>query len=341
MGLPLVLAKYRPAIEAELRTALAGGLPSLYGMLRYHLGWLDEQGRPSEGAAGKALRPTLCLLICEALGGSIRTALPAAAAVELLHNASLIHDDIQDGDRERRHRPAVWALWGAAQALNAGNALASLATLSLQRLSQAGVPATQRLRAHQLLHETCLSLVAGQCLDLGFERRLDVTVPEYLAMAERKTAATIACALEMGGLLAGAAEPSLRALRRCGRSFGLAFQIGDDLLGIYGDPAATGKPVGGDILRRKKTLPVVYALEHASPAAQRRLAEIYAAPPGDGGAAADVTAILSAAGARRYAQRQAEVHCACAARALCGLALPPWAAASLEELARFLASRQA
>ncbi len=343
MALPLVLTRYRPLIDGALRSTLAGYASPLYDMLRYHLGWRDERGHALRGSAGKALRPALCLLACEALAGTTRQALPAAVALELLHSASLIDDDIQDGDRQRRHRPTVWALWGQAQALNAGNVLASHSTLSLQRLAGTGIPAATRLRAHRLLHETSLSLVEGQCLDLNFEARAGVTTAEYLAMIELKTAASIACALEMGALLAGAGEHVIHALRECGRSLGLAFQIGDDLLGTYGDSAATGKPVCADILRRKKTFPVVYALEHAQGAARRRLAELYATPAvgDDGGVVADVTAILDRAGARLATQRQAGVHCARAIRALRGSAVPAWACDGLAELARFLACREA
>lgn len=340
MALPLVLTRYRPLIDSALRSELAAYPSALYGMLRYHLGWLDERGRPVAGWAGKALRPALCLLACEALAGDWRPALPAAVALELLHNASLIHDDIQDGDRERRHRPTVWALWGQAQALNAGNAMASISTLSLQRLEDAGVPVERRLRAHRLLYETCLRLVEGQCLDIGFEGHLGVTMAEYLAMIERKTAASIASALEMGALLAGAGEATLTALRRCGRCLGLAFQISDDLLGTYGDEGKTGKPVGADIRRRKKTYPVVYAMEQAGGRAARRLADAYAAPPGQDEGLADVMAILDAVGARAKTAHEVQTHCEHAVRALDGLPIPVWAREGLSETARYLAQRE-
>jgi len=341
MAVPWILARYRPAIEAELRSVLAGRPDGLYHMLRYHLGWHDADGRPSSGAAGKALRPALCLFICEALAGDYRPALPAAASVELLHNASLIHDDIQDEDRQRRHRPTVWALWGKAQALNAGNALASLSALSLQRLASAGVPAQRRRQAHQLLYETCLRLVEGQWLDLSFEGRTDVTTPEYLAMAELKTAAPIACALQMGALLAGADAPTIEGLGRCGRALGLAYQISDDLLGIYGDDAKTGKPVGSDIHRHKRSFLTVYTLEHAGKAARGRLAQMLAAPAGDAGHLAGAIALLDAAGARAWAARQVQTYCERAMAALHGAPIPTWAHDGLREIAGFLAQREA
>ncbi len=339
MELPAVLDRYRGEIDAELRSVLAEHPSPLYDMLRYHLGWIDPQGAPLAGAAGKALRPTLCLLASEATASTYRQALPAAAAIELVHNFSLIHDDIQDDDRERRHRPTVWAIWGKPQAINAGTAMRVLAGLTLQRLAEHGVPAAVQLEAQRLLDESCLRLIEGQYLDISFEARLDVGVGEYLQMIELKTAALIACALEVGALVGTGDVGPAHAFRELGRDLGLAFQIRDDILGIWGDPAKTGKPVGSDVRRRKKSFPIVYALERGEGPAQTALAAIYRDQTIDERALATALGILDGIAARAEAERMA---LACCDRALAGLhqaALSPWARHSLEEMIDFLTRR--
>ncbi|HOG45189.1 MAG TPA: polyprenyl synthetase family protein [Anaerolineae bacterium] len=339
MKLPSVFARYRAEIDAELSLALADYDSPLYDMLRYHLGWVDAQGNRQPGPAGKALRPTLCLLAGEAVGADYRAVLPAAAAVELVHNFSLIHDDVQDDDRERRHRPTVWAVWGKPQAINAGTAMRVLAGLVLHRLSERGVPAERQLEAQRLLDESCLRLIEGQYLDISFEARLDVNVSEYLQMVELKTAVLIACSLELGALVGGAELPAVHAFGELGRNLGLAFQVRDDLLGIWGDEAKTGKPVGSDIRRRKKSLPIVYALERAEGAARAALAEIYRSGVDDR-ALATVLGILDASGARAQAERMATACCDRARTEMARLALPVEARRNLEEMAVFLANRE-
>lgn len=340
MQLPPVFERYRAEIDGEMRSVLAAYRFPLYDMLRYHLGWADPHGRPVAAAAGKALRPTLCLLASEATAGRYRQALPAAAAIELVHNYSLIHDDVQDDDRERRHRPTVWAIWGKPQAINAGTAMRVLASLTLQRLGAHGVPAGQQLEALRLLDESCLRLLEGQYLDISFEGRLDVSVREYLQMIERKTAALIACALEVGALLGGADGPSVNAFRELGRHLGLAFQIRDDILGIWGQESTTGKPVGSDIRRRKKSLPIVYALEQARGPARAALVEVYRHDVVDERALATVIEILDDLGAMAHAHRQAQGCCDQAIAQLDGIALSPSARNSLEEMAHFLSKRE-
>lgn len=258
------LDRYLPALEAEMQDVVAAGedfLGGLYGMLRYHMGWADEQFRPVHAPTGKRLRPVFCLLACEVCGGNWEHALPAAAAVELIHNFSLIHDDIEDGDRTRRGRPTVWALWGIPQGLNAGDALFVLAHQALLRLGDRGVPPDRVVEAVHILDRACLRLTEGQYLDLLFEAVPDVTVGQYVQMVERKTGALLSAACELGALVA-AAPPSFREqMARFGHYVGLAFQIRDDYLGIWGDPQRTGKPVGSDLQRRKKTYPVVWGME--------------------------------------------------------------------------------
>ncbi|BAL99633.1 MULTISPECIES: polyprenyl synthetase family protein [Caldilinea] len=257
--------QWLPPLEAELRAVLAGNEPATaahYGMIHYHMGWVDAEFRPVTLPAGKRLRPLLCLMACQEVGGDPVQALPAAAALEILHNFSLVHDDIEDGDERRRHRPTVWALWGIPQAINAGDAMFALAFAALQRLSARGVAPETVLAALQLFTETCVALTEGQHLDMAFEQRAWVSVDEYMRMIQGKTAALIGASVAIGGLIGGAAQGVDASLRRFGQSIGLAFQIQDDVLGVWGDPTVTGKAAGADILRRKKSLPLLHALNH-------------------------------------------------------------------------------
>ena len=296
-----LLTRYIPQIEDEMYRVLANDDPRLaghYGMLRYHMGWLDEHFRPARGNSGKRLRPLLCLLAAGAVGGWIEQAMPAAAALELLHNFSLVHDDIEDDSPARRHRPTVWLLWGKPQAINVGDALFTLARAALYRLSDFGMPPDRVLSACQLFDHTCVRLTEGQFLDMAFESRLDVGVDAYMAMIGGKTAALISASLEMGALVGGADSRVQERLAEFGYELGLAFQIQDDVLGIWGDEALTGKSAQSDILTRKKSLPVVYGLEHAI--VGPRLRELYEHPL-DPSQVAEVLGLLEEAGARHYA----------------------------------------
>jgi geranylgeranyl diphosphate synthase, type I len=338
MQLPGVFEKYRAAIEAELRSILDGRQSPLYDMMRYHLGWTDEAGREREGSAGKALRPTLCLLACEAAGGDYRRALPVAAAIELVHNFSLIHDDIQDDDRQRRHRPTVWAVWGKPQAINAGTAMRILTNVAVSRLDRLGIPPEKVLLVQRLVDEASLRLIEGQYLDIDYEKRLGITVENYLRMIGGKTAALIAGALEVGARLGTDDGPVIEAFHSLGWNLGLGFQVRDDILGIWGDRDLTGKPLAGDIRRRKKTLPVVHALENARDGYRERLERFYGDGGGDG-SVADILDILDRAGAQAYAQAMNESYCREARRILAGLDIDAGARQDFAELIAFLEIR--
>lgn len=342
MKLPEVFERYRSDIDAELRSALveqpAPGGP-MYDMLRYHLGWEDETGKPLPGSAGKALRPTLCLLAYEATAGEFKTALPAAAALELVHNFSLIHDDIQDNDRERRHRPTVWSIWGVPQAINAGNAMHLVASLALFRLAERGVAAGRVLRAQRLLEHNCLTMIEGQYLDLNFESRLDISESDYLDMIARKTGALMACSLETGALLGSEDEAVIASFSEFGRNLGLAFQVRDDFLGIWGNQQETGKPLGSDIRRGKKSFPVVYALEKAQGEARKCLTSVYGNKSIDEAGANAVMDILDSIRAREQTQHIAEQYRDKALAALERVELSPWARRNLEEVAHFSVAR--
>jgi geranylgeranyl diphosphate synthase type I len=324
-------------VEAEMRAVVQTTDPryaKFFGMLRYHLGWADASFHPCHAQSGKHVRSVLCLLACEACGCNWEQALPAGAAIELMHNFSLIHDDIEDRDETRRGRPTVWALWGEAQGINAGDALFALAQLALVRLPERGVPAPTVVAALRLFNRTCLALTGGQYLDIGFESRDSVSISEYLAMIERKTAALIACACEMGALIAAAPDTRRENLRAFGHHLGMAFQMRDDVLGIWGDPATTGKPVGADIVRRKKTLPILHGLE--------RGAELRALLARDTLSAADVhraTRLLEETNSREYTEQLAGEHHAQALAALEEADLQGPAAQALQKLAQALLRR--
>ncbi|MDA2814740.1 family 2 encapsulin nanocompartment cargo protein polyprenyl transferase [Nocardiopsis sp. RSe5-2] len=254
-----VLSDSRDLVVPALREAVEGLPPAMRRIAGYHFGWCDGDGAPVAEGGGKALRPALVLLAAEAVGGDPRRALPAAAAVELVHNFSLLHDDVMDGDTTRRHRPTAWTVFGAGPAVLAGDALL---TLAFEEVSRGGsqVGAHRAAEAGRVLASSVQDLIGGQSADLSFERRGDVDLVECLAMARGKTGALMACCTALGALWAGAGPARVGAMRDFGADLGLSFQIADDLLGIWGDPEVTGKPVHSDLRSRKKTLPVVAAV---------------------------------------------------------------------------------
>ncbi|HEX8024863.1 MAG TPA: polyprenyl synthetase family protein [Candidatus Limnocylindrales bacterium] len=291
--------------EAEILRVVGSTDPAtagVYEMCRYHLG-LD-----GSGPSGKRMRPLLGLLAYASIAGDYRKALPGAAAVELGHNFSLVHDDIEDGDRERRHRPALWARYGIPQAINAGDLLFSLSRVALHRLTDLGFPDKTVLRLVRLYDQTCVALCEGQYLDIWMSEHDDaLSVDLYFDMIGRKTAALIAGSIEAGAVLATEDEEIIARYRAFGWDLGIAFQLNDDLLGIWGREEATGKEPT-DLARRKKTLPVMYAFEHTDAAGRERLTTFFAAEQPDAAAVADVLAILEATGARDYTRGQAATH---------------------------------
>lgn len=331
------------AIDAEMRSHLWAASPLLepfYGMMAYHLGWRDADLRPADEPVGKRLRPLLCLLACEAVGGAWPLALPAAAAVELLHNFTLIHDDIEDHTPLRRGRPAVWSLWGVPQAINAGDGLFVLARMALLRLRSQPLPPEVVLEAVAQFDWAILRICEGQYLDLDFEGRLDVDEPSYLGMIARKTAALLETSLYLGALIGGGSEDLCASLRAYGRELGLAFQMQDDVLGVWGEQDRTGKPAAADVYGRKLGLPVIHALTGAKGNDRAVLEQVY------GGSGAvheeDVVAVrdvLERMGSRAYVEGRAAVHHDEALRALEGIAAGP-AREALEHIARSLLGRQ-
>jgi len=251
--------------ERHLRETIGGAAPvqRYYQMMAYHLGWLDQQLRESAGGGGKRLRPALCLMACESVGAPAEQALAGALAVEL---------------EVRRHRPAVWALWGTGHGVNVGDGMLSLAHLAMLEAS-ASRGTSVAARAGATLSRACVELFEGQFLDQEYQARTSVTLPQYLSMVDRKTGALFGCAAELGALLGGAGAGTVRRLGQFGRTLGRAFQMQDDLLGVWGDEARTGKP-SADVRKRKRGLPAALAWECASPGAFAELCDLYAGSPG-------------------------------------------------------------
>ena len=335
------LQRYRQPIVEALHEALALArsvtppspttaalLDNLYNQIEYHLGWRTQDFTPEQNYPGKLLRPALTLLACEvaAISGgatepatrqTVRRALPGAAAVELVHNFSLIHDDIEDGDEERRHRPTLWRLWGVPQAINSGDALYSLARLPLWRLVDGGVAPALVVQLAARLDGACLELCEGQHLDMTFEGRRDVSVALYLDMITRKTAALMRYAAELGGRIGAPDDPAIGArLGEFGGALGLAFQLRDDLLGVWA-AEDLGKSAAGDVRRKKMSLPVIHALENASAADARALDAIYAIPgPASDEQIAQALTIFARTGAQRRVRQAIREQCAVARAAL-------------------------
>jgi len=334
-SLPDFCTSYHDAVRAELEKVIDSSPSALRNMLRYHMGWQDEHGRPCRGESGKFIRPTLCLLSCQAVGGDTSQAMPAAAAIELIHNFSLIHDDIEDASHNRHHRPAVWRLWGQPQAINAGDAMFALAYQALLKLKEKGIADHKIAVSTKMLSLACLELCEGQYLDLEYENRLDITVEDYLGMAAKKTAALLAVSTSLGAYVGSEYSKAVDSLHLFGRELGMAFQIRDDIMGIWGTEENTGKPAG-DIPRRKKTLPVVYGLQHSAGKGKESLQTLYAQEFIVGEDIAEVKRVLEQSGARAYAENLAEQHYRRALAQLEATGLDSFRKAPLKEIACFL-----
>ncbi|TFV63998.1 polyprenyl synthetase family protein [Geodermatophilus sp. DF01-2] len=334
LALPAGLPQARAAIDGPLRAAVARLAPSLQAVAAHHFGWRCVDGRPA-AETGKALRPALALLAARAAGAPECAATRAAVAVELVHNFSLLHDDLMDGDRTRHHRPTAWAAFGPARAVLAGDALLALAAeLALE------LPDGAALAVDRCLTEATAALIGGQAEDLAFEDRTDVTVAEYLAMAGRKTGALLVCALRAGALSGSAGMALAESLGAFGAHLGLAFQLTDDLLGIWGDPAVTGKPPMSDLRTRKKSGPVVAALRSRTPSGDR-LAELLGRGPltGDGDLRR-AALLVERAGGREWAAAEADRRLHLALDRLSAAAVPVDVHEELTDIACFVTARR-
>lgn len=290
-GAPDILGRARELVDPAIAAALHGLCEELRVPAEYHF-----KGR------GKGTRPALAILSAEAVGAPSETGVPGAVAIELIHDFSLIHDDIIDNDAERRHRPTVWAKFGTGVGVVVGDALHALAFEVL--LSD---PSPSRVRAAKKLAEAVSAMIAGQSMDMAFEEMPSVTLEQCLAMEQGKTGALLAYASSVGAILAGADDTVVEELADFGAHMGVAFQAVDDLLGIWGDPERTGKPAGADLRERKKSVPVVIALNSDTPAAEE-LAELYARPDWDAGSVDAARALVEAGGGREHTQALARAH---------------------------------
>lgn len=340
MNVEEILTEHLEMIDREIKEVFRGhDFPEpLYAMMKYHLGWLDEDLRETSQYRGKRFRPTICLLAYKALSGVYTKALPAAAAIELIHNFSLIHDDIEDMDEERRHKPTVWKLWGIPQAINVGDGMHVMANLAALRLKDANVTSQKIVEVLEVLNGTIMRLCEGQYLDMSFEEATDVTVDMYLDMVSRKTGALIEASILVGASLATEDEGLIGHFRDFGKNIGVAFQIRDDIIGIWGDPGKAGKPIGSDILRKKKTLPLLYAFQKAGED-KKILAGIYRKKRPTRGDVEKVLHILEKVGAKKHSQEVAERFEALAFKDLKAIKLKNASMEKLGTLANFLVRR--
>jgi geranylgeranyl diphosphate synthase type I len=329
-----VLAWGRELVAPALRSAVDTLPGSMRGISGYHFGWWDDQGRPTAEDGGKALRPTLALLAACAVGGSADTAVPAAVGVELVHNFSLLHDDVMDGDATRRHRPTAWHVFGVNSAILAGD---SLLTLAFDVLAASGHPAARD--GMRTLSTTVQELIDGQSSDMAFERRADVTLAECVRMAEAKTGALLGRACALGAAFGGGDAEQIAGARRFGERLGLAFQLVDDLLGIWGDPEVTGKPVHSDLRNRKKSVPVVAALNSGTRAAAELAVLYHREQPLADTELAHVAGLVEQAGGRAWSQLRADELLAEALRHLATTRPEPGPAGELTGLAELVTRR--
>ncbi len=336
-----LLTRYRDPVVEAMREALERPGVDHVSLMRYHLGWADAAGNPLPAAGGKMLRPALCMLCCEAVGGDPARAMPAAAALELVHNFTLIHDDIEDASDTRHGRETLWRVAGVPQAINAGDGMFVLARRTLLGMADAGVAAERVLDAARALDDACVLLCEGQYADIGFETSEQVSLAEYEAMIAGKTAALLGASAAIGAIAGGADEAIVAALGECGRLLGFAFQIQDDVLGIWGEEAVTGKPVADDIRSRKKSFPVVYAFDRLGTDDRAELARIYGSKAP---AEIDVDAVLGlldGADARGASTAAAERWAVAALELVRALPIESGHRADFEALASFFVNRTA
>ncbi len=295
--------EYQRGVEEELRGIFDGREGFLYKLLRYHLGWVDEHGIPQNGATAMHFQGAVALACCEALGGDFRPAVSAAAGVELVHHFTLVHGEVQAGRAEDPDRPSIWWVWGPAQAINAGDGLHALGRTAMMRMMSNGTSAERVLRAVRSLDTACLRLCEGQYMDLEFQDQMMVTNGAYMEMVSRKAGALTGCAAESGALAAGATDEACEASHRMGVCLGSAWQIARDIGELWGEKGDGITP--SNIIGKKKSLPLIHALEHGSIAARRELGSIYMKRVLDPEDANRLVEILDEAGSRAVAESKA------------------------------------
>lgn len=257
MDIKPLLSQIEQELQKQVSRLDAPRTKPFHEMLTYHMGWTGEGAGPE--ATGKRIRPLMVLLCTASCGASWQLALPAAAAIELVHNFSLVHDDIQDNSDKRRGRTTVWVKWGMPMGINVGDALFVMSNQAIIDLKE-NYPAETVVKAAEILHNTCLDLTRGQFLDMSYEKTNELSVEDYWPMVSGKTAALLSACCHIGSLLGEADDAKQDAYRSFGHYLGLAFQVEDDILGIWGDEAVTGKSAASDLIEGKKSLPVLAGL---------------------------------------------------------------------------------
>ena len=326
----------RPEIEAAMQDIIESYLPSefleLKQILTYHMGWEGEGAGLK--AQGKRIRPLLVLLSAESAGGEWRKALPAAAAVELLHNFSLIHDDVEDEGAVRRGRPTVWTIWGEAQAINAGDLMFTLSNLAVLKLGET-VSAETALESARIFNETCVQLTKGQYLDMAYEKSQNLTIDAYWPMVSGKTAALLSCCTELGAAVAGADQTTRSIYRQFAYNLGLAFQVWDDWLGVWGDAAVVGKSTASDLVSGKKSLPILFGL-----GLRKEFYRRWMQGPVSQDEVPSLADLLAEEGAKEFTQREADRLTGEALDALEQIGEKNEASKVLRELANLLLNRK-
>ncbi|MEM7346526.1 MAG: polyprenyl synthetase family protein [Chloroflexota bacterium] len=334
-----ILTKYADDVDATIKNLLTDIPEEINLIIQYHFGWVDQEFTPTTSGRGKMFRPTINLLVFDAITGDHKAALPVAAAIEIIHNFSLLHDDIEDNDRERRGRPTAWTIWGQPRVINAGDFLYSLAYKSLYELENT-FPTDRIFAVSRLINEACLALTAGQDLDLRFETLDDVSTKMYVDMVYKKTGALINAAILGGAKLATSDKTIIENYGQFARNIGIAFQIQDDILGIWGDRTKTGKSTDNDLRRKKKTLPVIYMIDQATGTRKEELERLYATlDPLSGDEISFVRESLAETQAQAYAKQEADTYRQNAFDALDRLQIDNQAQIELETIAKFLVDR--
>ena len=336
-----IFSKYHSQIDIKMHNEFPDEETKINTMLKYFLGWMDPNGyQTNKPISGKALRPILCILACNAAGGDVQKAIPAAIPLEFIHDFSLIHDDIQDKDKLRHNRPTIWALWGNPKALVAGNNLRIIADITMNKLINTGLPVNKCLHLNYILTRACLEMIEGQYLDIQYEGRTSLTKELYLEMISKKTGALIASAIKIGASLATENHDKLNAFDEFGKYLGLVFQITDDILGIWGEESKTGKPVGADIIRKKNSLPIIITASKTTDINQKKINAIYNKRTISQSDLSEILNIMDQTKSKKRCMDLAEQYCTKALSSISNIPMSNESRKDIESLALFLTKRQ-
>ena len=328
-------------VEKEMENLLSIRKPEkLYRMMLYHLGFVDEKFKRSQSYRGKRIRPLLCILTYASLSNAYEKAIPLAASIELIHNFTLIHDDIEDRDELRRHRPTLWKLFGEAHAINAGDGMHALSNVAALKLIDKNVSPEKVVEIMKILNTAVLELCEGQFLDMSFEKRKKISMKEYLEMIGKKTAALISASCYTGAILGTENKELQERFKNFGYNIGISFQIVDDIIGIWGKEEKTGKPEKSDIEKKKKSMPIVYAFEKASKEDVDKLIKIYSKREIKREDRENVVEILEKINAKEECKKLAESYKKQAINELEKTGIDNMAMQKIKEIAEFLTKRE-